>query len=149
MADPVASPLTLVMNIKSPQDQQALKTLIDTMQALPPGQNPIAVALTKLKTVHFARFVFLNDQQLAVITTYDGRFEDYIDAFVMAIGPIFDRLLSHMKDAPPLPVSTHRDEFLAYVQKHDLTCVPPFYSAYPALSVQDVLTLQKQQGLAH
>jgi hypothetical protein len=141
---PVASPLTLVMDSKSPQDHAALKALVDKLQSLPPGQNPIAVALTKLKTVHFARFVFLNDHQMAVITTYDGRFEDYIDSFVNTIGPIFDQLLSHMKDAPPLPVAQHRFEFLEYVKQHDLTCVPPFYSAYPWLSVKHFLGLQKQ-----
>ena len=148
MPETVANPLTLVMNIKSPEDYLALKALIEKLQALPPDKNPIVAALTKLKTVHYARFVFLGEHQLAVITTYDGSFEDYIDAFVLAIGPIFDQLLGHMRDAPPLPVSSHRDEFLEYVKKHDLTCVPPFYSAYPALTVQQILTLQKQQGTA-
>ena len=142
----VANPLTLVMNIKSPEDHRALKALVEGLQGMPPDQNPIVKALTRLRTVHFARFVFLSEQQLAVMTTYDGSFEDYIDAFVNAIGGIFDKLLAHMKDAPPLPVSDHRDEFLAYVRKHDLGCVQPFYSAYPELTVQDVLTLQKQHG---
>jgi len=146
MSEPVASPLTLVMTIKSPQDFAELKALLGKLQSLPPDKNPITVALTKLATVHFARFVFLNDRQLAVITTYDGTFDDYIDAFVDAIGGIFDQLLAHMADAPPLPVSANRQKFLDYVKKHDLTCLPPFYSAYPNLKALDILTLQKQQG---
>jgi hypothetical protein len=146
MSEPVASPLTLVMTIKSPQDYVELKGLLAKLQGLPPDKNPITVALTKLATVHFARFVFLNDKQLAVITTYDGSFDDYIDAFVDAIGGIFDQLLAHMADAPPLPVAANRQKFLDYVKKNDLTCLPPFYSAYPKLKVMDILTLQKQHG---
>lgn len=143
---PVASPLTLVMDIKSQQDFLALKALLEQLQGLPQDQNPIAKALNRLGTVHFARFVFLSERQLAVITTYDGRFDDYIDAFVNAIGAVFDKLLAHMSDAPPLPVSDNRKAFLDYVRKHDLTGMPPFYSAYPSLKVLDILTLQKQQG---
>jgi hypothetical protein len=145
MQEAVASPLTLVMNIKSQKDFVELKALIDALQKLPPDQNPIAVALNRLGTVHFARFVFLGERQLAVITTYDGSFEDYIDAFVNAIGGVFDKLLVHIADAPPLPVTQHRKEFLAFVGKNDLTAVPPFYSAYPTLKVLDILTLQKER----
>lgn len=141
----VANPLTLVMNIKSAEDFTKLKALIEGIQRLPPEQNPIWRALTKLANVHFARFVFLNERQLAVITTYDGSFEDYIDAFVNTIGTIFDQLLVHMSDAPPLPVAEHRKEFLDYVRKNDLTAIPPFFSAYPHLKVLDILTLDKQR----
>jgi len=51
-----------------------------------------------------------------------------------------------MLDAPPLPVLTHPAEFLEYVKRHDLKCIPPFYSAYPNLEVLDILTLEKQSG---
>jgi hypothetical protein len=55
--------------------------------AAPPALNPIWAALTKLNIVHFARFVFLeNNTKLAVITTYDGTFEDYINDFIDEIG---------------------------------------------------------------
>lgn len=146
MSVPVSNPLTLVMPIKSAADYQQLRTLIEKLQSLPSDQNPIAIALTKISTVHFARFVFLSEDQLAVITTYDGDFDRYIDAFVNEIGAVFDKLLLHVKDAPPLPVSDHRQQFLAYVQKHDLKCVPPFFSAYPDLKVLDILTLARERS---
>lgn len=148
MPEQVANPLTLVMNIKSPDDYEQLKALIGGMQSLPPEKNPIAIALTDISTVHFARFVFLSTRQLAVITTYDGEFDRYIDAFVNKIGHVFDALLSHMEGAPPLPVSDHRDEFLAYVKQHDLPCIPPFYSAYPHLKVLDILTLDHERSVS-
>ena len=146
MPDPVAHPLTLVMDIKPPDGFPKLKALIEQLQGLPPDRNPITVALTKIATVHFARFVFIGETKLAVITTYDGDFDDYIDAFVNNIGKVFDALLPFIQNSPPLPVEDHRAEFLAFVKKHDLTCIPPFYSAYPGLKVLDILTLEKQAG---
>jgi len=139
----VANALTLVMTIKSPEDKVKLKQLINSLQQLPPEKNPIAVALTKLGNVHFARFVFIGDDQLAVITSYDNDFDAYILAFVDELGEVFDKLLAHIQDAPPLPVKEHPESFLEFVKKRDLTCEPPFYSAYPSLKVQDIHTLQK------
>jgi hypothetical protein len=141
-AKPVASPLTLVMTAKSEDDSRALVGLVNHIQSLPPDQNPVWSALNKLSIVHFARFVFLDDNmKLAVITTYDGSFEDYLNDFVETIGDVFNQLLSHVKDAPPLPVQTYRNEFHEYVKKNDLTCIPPFYSAYPNLTVLDIQAL--------
>ena len=88
---PVQSPLTLIMTLKSAADYEQLNALLLHMQSLPPTENPIAVALGKIGTVHFARFVFLeNNTKLAVITTYDGDFEIYINDFVNEIGDIFN-----------------------------------------------------------
>ena len=135
----VQNPLTLVMTIKSPEDSAALAKLLQEIQSLPPDKNPIWVALTKLNTVHFARFVFLEkNTKLAVITTYDGSFEDYINEFVDEIGDVFNALLSHMTDAPPLPVQKNRQAFLAYVRANDLRAMEPFYSAYPKATVLDI-----------
>lgn len=141
----IQNPLTLVMNIKSAEDYAQLNSLLTKIQSAPPGQNPIWAALTKLKTVHFARFVFLsNNTQLAVITAYDGSFEKYINDFIDEIGDVFNALLSHMSGAPPLPVQQNRDTFLAYVKANDLRCIEPFYSAYPEASVVTILDAVNQ-----
>jgi hypothetical protein len=133
---PVQNPLTLVMTMKSPEDAAQIVALVNGLQGKPPEENPIVIALNRIRTVHFARFVFLdNNTKLAVITTYDGSFEKYINAFVDNIGQIFDALLAHMEDAPPLPVEEHRKEFLAYVRKYDLPIVGTYYSAYPEATV--------------
>jgi hypothetical protein len=135
----VQNPLTLVMPIRSPDDRRALETKLGDLQSLPREQNPVITALDKIGTVHFARFVFLDENRLAVITTYDGDFDAYINEFIDHIGLVFDDLLQHMADAPPLPVQRHRQDFLDYVRQHDLRCVPPFYSAYPRRTVLDIL----------
>ena len=139
---PKQNPLTLIMKIKSPQDSAALRALLNKFLSLPRDQNPIDVALDKLAKVHFARFVFMDDDtKLAVITSYDDSFEDYINDFIDVIGDIFNGLLAHMADAPPLPVQQHRENFLAYVRKNDLRCLGTFYSAYPTLGVKTILAL--------
>ena len=134
----VQHPLTLVMTIKSPEDRARLDATLQQMQSLPPERNPIATALDTIGTVHFARFVFLDETRLAVITTYDGDFDVYVNEFVDHIGEVFDALLQHIADAPPLPVQQHRAEFLAFLGAHDLGCIPPFYSAYPDRTVLDI-----------
>ncbi len=135
----VQNPLTLIMTIKSPQDFEQLNGMLHQLQSAPPDKNPIGVALNRLANVHFARFVFMNkNTQLAVITTYDGDFDVYINDFVDVIGDVFNALLQHMSDAPPLPVQQHRNEFLKYVKDNDLRAIEPFYSAYPTATVLDI-----------
>jgi hypothetical protein len=136
---PVQNPLTAVMTAKSPEDYAALQQLIEHLQSLPPGQNPVTVALNKLGNVHFARFAFLGTNQLGVITTYDGDFEAYINEFIDSIGDVFNTLLAHVEDAPPLPVQTYRQEFLDYIRTIDRRCVGTFYSAYPERTVLEIL----------
>ena len=137
-AQPVQNPLTLVMKAKSPEHYDKLRQTVENIQSLRPEQNPIVTALNKIATVHFARFVFLDNDQLAVITTYDYEFEDYINDFIDEIGEVFDALLVDVKDGSPVPVKTYRREFLEFVRAHDLGCVGPFYSAYPDRTVRDI-----------
>ncbi len=135
----VQNPLTLVMTIGSPEDFEALNARIHEIQSAPPEQNPIWMALDKLKIVHFARFVFLeNNTKLAIITTYDGSFDDYLNEFIDEIGDVFNVLLQHMKDAPPLPIQQNRSAFRDYVKANDLGGIEPFYSAYPQATVLDI-----------
>jgi len=135
----VQNPLTLIMTIRSPEDFQALNARIQKIQSAPPEKNPIWIALDKLKMVHFARFVFLeNNTKLAIITTYDGSFEDYLNEFIDEIGDVFNALLQHMDGAPPLPVQQNRSAFRDYIKVHDLGSIQPFYSAYPMATVLDI-----------
>jgi hypothetical protein len=141
----VQNPLTLVMKIKSPADYAQLSGLLHQVQSAPPDKNPVWVALTALKVVHFARFVFLeNNTKIAVITTYDGSFDEYINDFIDTIGGVFNAILMHVDGAPPLPVETNRDAFLAYVRENDLRGIEPFYSAYPKATVLDILSALEQ-----
>ena len=67
---PVQTLLTLVLTLKSGQDFQALAKALQQKQA----DGSLAEVLDRISTVHFARFVFLeNNAKLAIITTFDGR----------------------------------------------------------------------------
>lgn len=138
--NPVQNPLTLVMTARSPEEFVKLKETVEHLQSLPQDKNPVVIALNKIGTVHFARFAFLDHDQLAVITSYDGDFETYINEFVDEIGDVFNTLLSFVTDAPPLPVQEHRQEFLDYVRAFDRRAVGTFYSAYPDRTVLDILS---------
>ena len=133
------NPLTLIMTIRSPEDFQALNARIQKIQSAPPEKNPIWIALDKLRIVHFARFVFLeNNTKLGIITTYDGSFEDYLNEFIDEIGDVFNALLQHMDGAPPLPIQQNRSAFRDYIKANDLGGIGPFYSAYPQATVLDI-----------
>jgi len=135
---PVQTPLTLLMTLKSKQAFEDLNATLQKFNALPAAQNPIMQAMDAVGTVHFARFVFLdNNTKLAVITTFDHDLETYLEDFAAKLGPIFDMLDQHMVDGPPAPVQQHPKEFLAYVQKHNVPTVG-FYSAYPTKTVLDI-----------
>ena len=60
------------------------------------------------------------------------------------LGDAFNAILAHAQDAPPLPVQSHGEEFVAYVAAHNLQSVLPFYSAYPTLTVLDILSLAEK-----
>ncbi len=142
--DAISHPLTLILDVKSTEDFASLKAIMTELQSRPDDQNPVLHALDDLGMVHFARFVILEDvQKFMVITAFDGDLETYIEAFADAIGPIFDKINRHIKDAPPSPVSENSAEFLAFVEKHNHAVLGKFYSAYPKLSVQRILTLRK------
>jgi hypothetical protein len=138
MADPVSStssqtPLTCLMPIKSQQDYEALAALLKV------AKPQVDKALSAIGTVHFARFVFMQDNtQLAIITTYDGTFEQYISDFANYIGEIFDALFAHVSDPPPLPVKKNTPQFIKWVDAHNLPH-SGFFSAYPLLNVVSIL----------
>lgn len=140
MSTQVSHPLTLVMNLKSASDGPALAKL------LADNQPTIDHALEQVGTVHFARFVFLSPTELTVITSYDGSFPVYIQAFTNYLGETFDGLLSYMRDAPPLPVKDNLKAFEAYIMANDRSRIDgelqSLYCAYPNLTVQDILALE-------
>jgi hypothetical protein len=119
------------------------------LQALQANQEAFGQALTSISTVHFARFILITNNPalglpvgdnatLALFTEYDGDFTTYVKDFVAKLGPIFGALLQFVADPPPLPVTDHPDEFVAWVQAHNPQPLT-FYSAYPTLSVVDIL----------
>jgi hypothetical protein len=133
----VQNPLNLILTIKAGQQQTLIKLL---------GENSAAIdaALTKVGTVHFARFLFLNETTLLIITTYDGDFSTYIEQFTAILGGTFNAIFSLTDPAPPLPVEKNVQAFIDFVQKWNLPS--NLYSAYPQCTVQQILSLDCAQS---
>jgi|GEM_PF-1951759 len=145
---PIQNALTAIIPIKA--------QFVDQLRAQL-ASNPINPSgLDAVGTVHFARiFVFAANNAsgvpsnlAAVITTYDFAFAPYIQAFVNqpAVAAFFDSFLMMVDDptaAGLVPVTKNAAGFAAFVQKYDNTNPAnswgQWYSAYPGLSVQNIL----------
>lgn len=150
--DQVSSGLNLVLKLETPAKLPLL--LWDIVAAQP----KISHALRELSFVHFARFVPSYDgRALMVTTSFDGPLEPYVMDFVIALGDVFDTLLSYVdKDyRPHLPIREHPDAFWRFVRhwnrvpfgprdgKGEAVLFPPdfnyrIYSAYPTKTVLDI-----------
>lgn len=138
----IQTALTAIMEIKQPTalHARALRILLTH------AYQRVVDILDTVGTVHFARFIFLeNDTKLALITSYDGTFETYMKNYIEVAGNLFDLMLEHIKDAPPLPVQQYRNEFIEYVRRIDAVSDSPFYSAYGNLTVQEIFRLQEEK----
>jgi len=129
-ASAVQSPLNLMLTIKAGQTAALIAYLAE-------NSATIDAALTKVGTVHFARFLLIpGTQTFFVLTEYDGSFSAYIQAFTNLLGPVFDALFSFMGVAPPLPVEQNVAAFEAFVLKYNLPS--NLYAAYPNCTVQQI-----------
>ncbi len=121
----------------------------ELMTAIATKRDSTFAALQALHFVHFARFLPSHDNSaLQVITSFDGPLDAYALDFVIAIGDIFDVILSYVQDAPPLPVREHPQAFLAFVKLNNRVIVAPpalmwddypVFSAYPDKTVIDIV----------
>ena len=140
--------LNLVLELRAPAELPLM--LLDILLA----QNKIKQALETLSFVHFARFIPSWDGRALMVTTeFDGPLDPYVLDFVIALGDVFDTLLSYVKTPPKkMPVRQFPDEFLEWVREWNrvpfaprtpLTMFPaafdyPIYSAYPGKTVTDI-----------
>ncbi len=94
--------------------------------ALAVAQNVDAIyaGLDNVGTVHFARFVIV-DNNLCMISTYDGDFSNYIRDFIATIGNVFDAVVTLIEDGDRVvPTEEHVDEFIQWVHERDMFQVP-------------------------
>jgi len=140
----MASPLTLLMPVIPGTNLQQMA------QTLAQYQPQLSAALKSIGTVHYARTLLLDASQpnlqvgpsskptdsyvLAIITEYDGSFEDYIGDFVSQVGTVFDALLQFVVGGPAIiPVANNVDAFEAYITANDASQAAgaaPMFQAY-------------------
>jgi hypothetical protein len=137
----VQSPFFLIFPIKSQADMQTLAL------TLPPLIPKMFDAADTIGTLHFARFVVLGPTTLAFVSEYDGDFRDYIMDFTKHLGQVFDTVFAHVIESPPTPVAKNAEALIEWVKAHNLDPLA-FYSAYPALAVQDIKARAAQAATA-
>jgi hypothetical protein len=146
----MASPLTLIMPIIPGTD---LATVAATLAQYQPQLD---AALTSIGTVHYARVLVLDrsaanlqpsgssadSNVFAVITEYDGSFDDYIGDFVSQVGAVFDALLQYVVGGAALiPVANNVQAFGAFIALNDASQHLPntgLFQAYD-FTVQKIL----------
>lgn len=143
--------LNLALTLRDPTKLPLM--LLDVATAQPAIQR----ALKDLAFLHYARFVPSYDgEALMVITEFDGPLKPYVMDFVIALGDLFNQLLSYVEFPPLLPIQQHPDSFWEFVEKWNRvpflprtgnktdTVFPasfdyPVYAAYPGKSVIDIV----------
>ncbi len=111
--------------------------------ALAPLFAELFAAADKLGTVHYSYFVVPDDRTLLFLAHFDDDFGDLMSGLALHASPTFDAILRHVAEPPPLPVSEHRDAFVAWTRAH---LVQPLsvYSAYPAAGARIVRSLRSK-----
>jgi hypothetical protein len=99
--------------------------------------------LARVKTIHFARWVFLNGQrQMFFASNYDGSLEAYMDDFINKVGWGLNLLFSNGVGYPTTSWlieggSDDEQKFEYYIFRHQLP-VDVWYKAYPGLTGFDL-----------
>ena len=130
------SPLQTVLHVKNPVSEHAAAL----RQVLQFGAPFIEKVLREARHVHFASFMFLdNDSKLVLSTAYDGDFDAYIGHFAHEFGPLFDRFFAHIENGPPAPIAKHAFEFVQFLRQFQQPAVGGlFFSAYPEAQADQI-----------
>lgn len=99
--------------------------------------------LTRINTIHFARWVFLdNKQRLLFASNYDGSLESYMDDFINELAWGLNLVFSNGVSYPRtnwLILGGAKDEqkFKYYIRRHQLA-TEVWYNAHPGLTAFDL-----------
>ena len=99
--------------------------------------------LARVRSIHFARWVFLNDRQRVVfLSNYDGSLESYMDDFINKVGFGLNLAFSNGVGYPRtswLVKDGCADErkFKEYLRRHQVP-TQVWYKAYPGLTAVDL-----------
>ncbi len=125
--------LTVVTTIK-PDEVKSLRALLKTIR-LSVGQPACPIPFDDLTTVHFMRWVILEDPtgalpaSLVLSTNYDGLLKIHLEDLVRVAGNTLDAIYSHCKGYKG------HGQFIPYLLKHRLPYAA-FYSGTPGRSVR-------------
>ena len=132
--------LTLTFPMKSPADCAAVRSQLQASTA------ELYQAADAMGTLHYCRFIALDDLTVCMLADYDGELESVLDDLPRHFGPVLDPLLAHVSDASPTPVADHAEAFVAWASAR---CSKSMigYSAAPGLTARQIKSLATTAGI--
>ena len=129
-SDNIQRMMNLIMPLKDSSEIGRARTTLAIAQNI----DEIFGGLDNVGTVHFARFLLLEDK-LCMISVYDGDFSNYIRDFIVTVGSVFDAIMAQVEGGDALiPTEENVEAFIEWVHEHDLFQAPDFST--------DLFTLQ-------
>jgi hypothetical protein len=110
--DNVQRMMNLIMPLKD-------KSAIGRALAIAQNKDEIYAGLDNVGTVHFARFVIVDDN-ICMFSVYDGDFTNYIRDFIVTIGSVFDAVVELVEGGEKvIPSAENVEKFIDWVHDHD------------------------------
>jgi hypothetical protein len=118
--DNVQRMMNLVMPLKDKSPIGRAKAAL----AIAQNKDEIYAGLDNVGTVHFARFVIVDDN-ICMLSVYDGDFTNYIRDFIATIGSVFNAVVSLVEGGDAvIPSEQNVEKFIDWVHAHDMYQVP-------------------------
>jgi hypothetical protein len=128
--------LQRMMNLVMPLKDKTAVGRAQITIALGQNLDALYAGLDNVGTIHFARFVII-DNNLCMLSAYDGDFSSYVRDFIVSIGNVFDAVLVHCEGGDAVVPTKHNVEaFVDWVHAHDLFQMPDLAT--------DLFTLQDE-----
>jgi hypothetical protein len=131
--------ISITFPIKSPADAKAIA------EELPALMPDFAKAQDAVGSVHYSRFLPLDDATLIFLADIDGEPEKLSGDLAKSAGQLFDAIFKHVVDPPPTAVASNSDAFIKWVKQHSSDPLI-VYSAFENASVQDIKSAARTAG---
>jgi hypothetical protein len=125
---------TLSFPLKGPADANLLA------EQLPPMMPKLFRATDTIGRVHYSRFTVLSERTLLFLGDFDGEFDQLMADLARLAGPVFDAILHHVDNPPPVPVAANVDAFVKWAAAHLVRAVN-LYTAYPNVTAKEIKAL--------
>jgi hypothetical protein len=113
-----------MMNLVMPLKDKSAVGRARAALAIAQNKDEIYAGLDNVGTVHFARFVIV-DNNICMLSVYDGDFTNYIRDFIATIGSVFDGVVELVAGGEDVIPSEHNvEKFIDWVHDHDMYQVP-------------------------
>jgi hypothetical protein len=116
--------LQRMMNLVMPLKDKSPVGRAKAALAIAANKDEIYAGLDNVGTVHFARFVIVDDN-ICMFSVYDGDFTNYIRDFIATIGSVFDAVVKLVEGGDAVvPSERNVEKFIDWVHAHDMYQVP-------------------------